>query len=581
MSGRRLGGRRLGGSAVCHACWARVARHRDDVLALGRRTRLVVLFAAVTGALTGLGVAGFESLTRGGVFDRLQRAPLALRVVAPMAGLAVAAVALRFAARRAGPATTDEYIRNFHQRGVRLDLRAVPGRLAASVATLGLGGAMGYEGPSVYIGAAVGSGLQRRFSRFFSRDDAKVLLVAGAAAGVAAIFKAPATGLVFALEVPYQEDFARRMLLPAGIAAAVSYVVFVAIAGTAPLFAGAGSPPFDLRDLGGAALLGVLCGVSARLLIRALQRTEHLAARVPAGVRVAVAGSILAALAVASDAAFGNPLTLGAGYDNLTWALDPRRAVILVVLLFLVRALATVATISGGGVGGLFTPLVVEGALLGRAVSGLFRTASSGSHFFPLIGVSAFLGAGYRVPLAGVVFAAEATGRPGFIVPGLIAAVVAQLFMGRASASPHQVAARAGHLERRFALPITAALRSDVATVGPGTTLSEFFLHHLLGAREKAVAVVVADRYLGVMRIEELQAVPQECWATEQVGDHMRTDLPPADCGMSVRDALTRMEEADVDLLPVLDGVHFLGVVTTTEILKLDEILGRAGAPAS
>ena len=88
---------------------------------------------------------------------------------------------------------------------------------------------MGYEGPSIYLGAAVGSVLQRRFSRLFSRDDAKVLLVAGAAAGVAAIFKAPLTGMVFALEVPYQEDFARRMLLPAGIAAAVSYVVFVAI----------------------------------------------------------------------------------------------------------------------------------------------------------------------------------------------------------------------------------------------------------------------------------------------------------------------------------------------------------------
>ena len=70
---------------------------------------------------------------------------------------------------------------------------------------------MGYEGPSTYLGAAAGSTLQRRFSRHFSRDDAKVLLVAGAAAGVSAIFKAPATGLVFALEVPYQEDFARRM----------------------------------------------------------------------------------------------------------------------------------------------------------------------------------------------------------------------------------------------------------------------------------------------------------------------------------------------------------------------------------
>src|SRR5207253_8015080 len=199
-------------------------------------------------------------------------------------------------------------------------------------------------------------------------------------------------------------------------------------------------------------------------------------------------------------------------------------------------------TVAGGGAGGLFIPLVVEGALVGRTLGGLFRTSASGSNFFPLVGVSAFLGAGYRVPLAGVVFAAEATGRPGFIVPGLIAAMVAQLFMGRASASPYQVAARAGHLERRFELPLTSAMRTDVATMPADTTLAEFFRHHLLSNREKAVAVVDAARYLRIMRIEELQAVADDQWATERVGDHMRTDFPVAKPGMLVRDAL-RSEE--------------------------------------
>jgi H+/Cl- antiporter ClcA len=70
------------------------------------------------------------------------------------------------------------------------------------------------------------------------------------------------------------------------------------------------------------------------------------------------------------------------------------------------------------------------------------RASGSGSTLFPLIGVAAFLGAGYRVPLAGVMFVAESTGRPGFVVPGLIAAIVAQLFMGGASASAYQVATR-------------------------------------------------------------------------------------------------------------------------------------------
>jgi CIC family chloride channel protein len=396
------------------------------------------MLAALTGVVTGAGVAAFDWITREGLFDHLKEQPDAVQVAAPIAALLLTALALRYLAGGASPSTTDEYIRNFHQAGQSLDPRPVPGRLLASIATLGLGGAMGFEGPSIYLGAAVGSGLQARLGRFFTSDDAKVLLVAGAAAGVSAIFKAPATGLVFALEVPFKNDFAGRMLLPAGIASAVSYIVFVAFEGTAPLFAVNGTPPFDLLDLAGAVLVGVLCGVSARCFAVAIDRTRKVTARAHPLIRAVVAGAGLAGLAALSFELFGQGLTLGAGYDNLQWALDPQRGLDLVLALLTMRTAATVLTAGGGGAGGLLLPLVVEGALVG----GIFHTAASGSNLFPLVGVSAFLGAGYRTPLAGVVFAAETSGRPGFIVPGLIAAVVAQLFMGRATVAPDQLEAR-------------------------------------------------------------------------------------------------------------------------------------------
>lgn len=406
-----------------------------------RQSRAIVL-AGLVGVLTGLGVAGFEWVTRDVLFDHLRRSPEAVQVLAPLAGLLLAAACLRALARTSSPATADEYIRNFHEPGRRLDLRQLPGKVLAAVVTLGSGGALGYEGPSIYLGAGIGSAVQGRFRRALRREDAKVLLVAGAAAGVAAIFKAPATGLVFALEVPYQEDFARRMLLPAGVAAAASYLVFAAFYGTSPLFAVSGSPPFDFRDLAGALVLGVLCGVGARLFTRALVLAKHLQGRLSPWVRAGAAGGVLAAVALASYGLYGSALALGPGYDNLPWAFNPHRAVALVLALLLLRGLATVATVGGGGAGGLFIPLVIEGALVGRVVGGLFRTAGSGTNFFPLVGVAAFLGAGYRVPLAAVMFVAEASGRPGFVVPGIVAAMVAQLFMGSASASPYQMAMR-------------------------------------------------------------------------------------------------------------------------------------------
>jgi predicted transcriptional regulator len=109
----------------------------------------------------------------------------------------------------------------------------------------------------------------------------------------------------------------------------------------------------------------------------------------------------------------------------------------------------------------------------------------------------------------------------------------------------------------------------------PDTTLDEFFRTHLLGRREKVVPVLDANRYLGLMRIEELQTVPQDQWATEVVADHMRTDFPTIETGASLRDALAVMGDADIDLLPVVDRDSFVGVVTTTEILKLDDILDQ------
>ena len=113
---------------------------------------------------------------------------------------------------------------------------------------------MGLEGPSLYSGAVIGSNLQID-SQAFRGADRRVLLVAGAAAGVAAIFKAPATGAVFALEVPYQDDIARHMLLPALVSSATGYLTFVAINGTRRCSRSRGAR-LDFRDLAGATCSG-------------------------------------------------------------------------------------------------------------------------------------------------------------------------------------------------------------------------------------------------------------------------------------------------------------------------------------
>ena len=92
--------------------------------------------------------------------------------------------------------------------------------------------------------------------------------------------------------------------------------------------------------------------------------------------------------------------------------------------------------------GGVFIPLAIAGALTGSLVASILGDVDAG--LFIVVGVAAFLGAGYRVPLAAVMFVAETTGRPSFIVPGLLASVAAELTMGSDSVSPYQLRTESG-----------------------------------------------------------------------------------------------------------------------------------------
>ena len=420
----------------------------DELRDLVRRSREVVLLAAVTGALTGAFVRYFEYVVVELLFEHLLEADWKWGLIVPALGLAASALILARVGRGASSATSDEYLRGFHDSEYPLRWRAFVARVAAAVTTLGSGGAMGLEGPSMYGGSALGAAIQRRLPASFRGADYRTLLVAGAAAGVAAIFKAPATGAIFALEVPYRDQMARRMLLPALVASAFGYLTFVALSGqnTAPIFAVSdetrSSSLFDFTDLFGAILVGVGCALGARFFAK-LMRSAKAFTLQPVGRRLVVAGLSVSALHLVTrvltgdgfDPATGDSLTLGSGYGVIEW-LGEEHALWLLIAVFVLRMLATASTLAGGGVGGMFIPLVVGGALVGRAVGGIFGTLDP--QLYVLLGIAAFLGAGYRVPLASVMFVAEATGQPGFIVPALFAAVAADLVMGEVSITTFQ-----------------------------------------------------------------------------------------------------------------------------------------------
>ena len=240
--------------------WQSMRRHREQLSAFAQRSKEVLLLAAGLGAITGLVVGLFERVVVDGI-DRVNAAPLWVGATMPFVGLAVAALCLRWIGRGISPATADEYLLAFHDPQHQLSLRALVARMLAAYRDARQRMPDGTRGPFSLWRRDPWRSFASSPAAPFSAQNRRVLLVAGAAAGVAAIFKAPATGAVFALEVPYQDDLARRMLLPALVVSASGYLTFVALHGTAPLLPVFGTAPFSTKDLVGAVIVGLLAGL--------------------------------------------------------------------------------------------------------------------------------------------------------------------------------------------------------------------------------------------------------------------------------------------------------------------------------
>jgi CIC family chloride channel protein len=555
-----------------------------SLLPEGRAARLLSASAGL-GVLVGLAVSAFEWITVEFVLHTVEELPLAAQAVAPLLGLAIATLVLRTIGRGASNSTSDEYINSFHARHPELPERDLIPRLLAGTATIGSGGALGLEGPAIYTGSVLGLSLHKRLDKWLGKDGARLLLTAGAAAGVAAIFQTPATGVLFALEAPYRDDIAHRALLPALIASAASYLTFISMpfikqeSFLSPIAPGT----IGSAELIGAVALGVGAGFGGRIYAWLIRRAKEIAKSQQPVQLVVIGGILLGGLAVASDALFEEPLTLGPGFGVVEWLADPTRSLQLILILFLFRAVATMVTVGSGGTGGLFIPLAIQGVLLGKIVSAALDQAgldSATDRIWPVLGLAAFIAAGYRTPIAAVMFVAEST-RGAAVVPALIAAAVSQLVAGRSSVSIGQQVERLGHLEERFTMPLAAALTTDVMTVPPDASLSEFVWIHALGRRVRVVPVVDGNRYLGLCSVDAVTAVERDLWESTTVMEVLDTSTPTASANWSLRDAVAAMDAGETDLLAVVDdNDSFVGVVAEAEIVKLGEILDETGGPA-
>jgi CIC family chloride channel protein len=386
--------------------------------------------------------------------------PWLLWVIPGIGALLGGLLSARFAPETQGGGG-DAMIEAFHRAEGNIRRRVIAVKALASMLTLGSGGSGGREGPTMQIGAAIGS-VVGRYLRVDTRER-RILLVAGCAAGMAAVFRTPLGAALLAVEVLYRDDFESDAMIPALLASVVSYSIFVSFYGESTLFAHAARYPFIPTHLPLYALLAVLVSVVASLFLSTLRFVQEKTKKVktPPWFRPAIGGvgtGMIAAVFIlivgprvgAPGQGFG---ILGGGYGaaqvsilGSSWLPQGWHGVELLALLGLIKIIVTALTVGSGGSAGDFGPSLVIGGLwggaFGRAAQLLLHDPRIDPGAFALVGMGTFYGGLAHVPVSSLVMVCELAGSYDLLVPLMLAEGIAFVALRRRSLYHAQVATK-------------------------------------------------------------------------------------------------------------------------------------------
>ncbi len=311
-------------------------------------------------------------------------------------------------------------------QGGRLRLRDSLGKFAVGVLQIGTGSSLGREGPTVQICAGVATGLGRIAGA--PQHTIRRLIPVGAAAGIAAAFNAPIAAVTFTIEEvigTLDQTLLSGVIVAAALAAAVERTVL------------GGHPEFDVPQGYGLesasslllyALLGVAAaGVSVTFTesLLGLRRWFTLRRALPRWAHPAIGGLVTGGLAVVALAIFQTQGITGGGYAVLTDALSGKLALDVLLGLGAMKLVATVASYSSGGAGGIFAPTLFIGGMLGGAIGFLdvavFGHPHSSVAAFALVGMGAVFAGVVRAPITSVLIIVEMANGYSLILPLMIA----------------------------------------------------------------------------------------------------------------------------------------------------------------
>jgi CIC family chloride channel protein len=508
-----------------------------------------------------------------------------IAVLIPIGGGLIVGLMARFGSEQIRGHGIPEAMERILINGSKVQPRLAILKPISSAISIGTGGPFGAEGPIILTGGAIGSIIGQLFP--LTAAQRRSLLVAGAAAGMSAVFGTPIAATLFGVELLAFEFRPRSMVL-IGIAAATADAIRMAIASAhlvtpQPIFVIPGHAPISGFDLLGAVAIGVACGLAAWVMTQAVYLFEDAYKKLTKHIHWMwwpMIGGLMIGLGGLID-----PRALGVGYGTIHAELLGQLTVGALLLLFVVKLVIWSGGLGSGTSGGILAPILMMGAAIGGVVGHVLPGASPG--VWALVGLAAALGGVTRSPFTAIIFAFELTYDQNILLALLVAVTLAHLvsvLILKRSILTEKVARRGFHVMREYSVdPLEATFVRDVMdtevfTIEPESQLVDIYLALEEGssARRQRLFPVIDDenRLLGVLPWSMVIEAKEN--SGRRVRDAMISTSITAYPDEVLRSVADRMAAHGVSVIPVVDrdnATHLEGLITQFDLLKAREKL--------
>ncbi len=544
---------------------------------------VTLFWAGLIGAIGGLSAPAFTQATRFvqwvltqstlPIVETARALPPWHRALVPAVGGLCAGLVLHFGSRLSRGRKSADYMEAITLGDGVIRTRPSLVRIVSSMFSIGSGGSLGREGPMVQLSAMLASLFGR--SANFPRPRLRLMVACGSAAGIAAAYNAPVGGALFVAEI-ILGTIAMESFGPLIFASVMATIVARLFLGLEPRFAKQEFRLASYLEIAPYIVVGLTAGVLAPWYLKFLDAIAKLMSRIPASifVRMTIAGLIVGILSV------GVPDVWGNGYTAMGTILQSDVMWRSLLMLLVFKVIATAFTVGSGAVGGVFTPTLlvggILGALIGIPVHSAWPLATGTAQAYALVGMGAFLAATTHAPLMAILMLFEMTLDYDIVLPLMLACVVAYT----ASRSISTESLYSAHTRNRSLGPpapletlrVADLMKPDPVCIGENARFAEVVQTFVVNRHHNLYVVGAGREFRGVIPLHEIKPFLNDPELAKLViaNDLLKEEFPTVTPDTSLRETLEKFSTHGFERMPVLDTEkdrRLVGSISKTDLL--------------